>query len=151
MSSRITVISLALVLILSFFLPWIDTFIQVSAIDILFGSVSKQLESNFKYVILFIPISAGYIVFTELFNKGQYVFSKPVLFRIPFITALLILIVCSIEISKSNRGFRISDVERLIGALGVGFWIMFISAIVMTGVVRKKKLQTHILSTNLYQ
>lgn len=128
-NSKVGVVIPATILVISFFMPWINFFISINAWDVIFHS--QFIDSIFKYLVLLIPISGIMIVYGTVFNKENYLISKDILFKLPVLILCGIALTIVIEIGTSKRGFRNSDFVNFLKIFGIGFWVTVIASIVL--------------------
>lgn len=126
MQNKVLVLAISAVLVVAFFLPWIDYFTSQSAWDLILGNTSKYIESSFKYTLLLVPISGVLIFYGSLLSEGSYVIRQKILFRLPILTLIVITIVIAANISENAS--ESVDFEKFIKIFGVGFWLTVIAS-----------------------
>jgi hypothetical protein len=129
-NSKNTVIITAAVLVVAFFMPWISVIIGISAWDIVFGVIGKELNNPVRFIAVFIPVSGILLVHGAAFNNEKYVLPKTLLLLLP---AISLIIVMSYLFSKINdvSGLTASDVSNILQVMGIGFWLTAAGCIVL--------------------
>ena len=125
------IITVAIILILAFFMPWINVFANLSAYDIVFGRMGEFINTSFRYIVVLIPISGILIIYASAFNNENYIISKSVLFGVPLTTLIVIGIVVAIKASEDVGGVVSPDFEKIIKIFGIGFWLTLACAITL--------------------
>jgi hypothetical protein len=120
MNKRTLTIILAVVLIASFFLPWVSYGGRgVSGFDI----VKAPMGDWKKYISLLIPIS-GLLLLIGAANNGNYPLGRNFLCWLPLLTVIWIIVVEPVLIDKQSFG----DVIKFIG---VGLWAATAASLVL--------------------
>jgi len=124
------IVAIAAVLLAAFFMPWLRFMgASISAWDMVFGELGREMDNGAKYISLLIPVAAVLILYAELGNKGNYLFSKTIISLLPLLTlvALTILIMSKTGVSDM-RGEDISNVFKI---FGIGFWLTLVASIAL--------------------
>lgn len=128
-TKKMIVIIAAVLLVLSFFLPWFKIFVNISAWDILFGGVGGMIDSEFKYLALIIPVSGAIIFFSAAFHEEKYPISKKLLFSLPVFTLIVVGIILAYKITGMSGSISDSAMKTFFEIMGVGFWLTLICSL----------------------
>ncbi|HEY1047884.1 MAG TPA: hypothetical protein VGF79_15695 [Bacteroidia bacterium] len=113
-------------------MPWLNILINVSASDIVFSSLSENFISNWRYVLLLLPISGIIALLGVLLNNGKYILPPGLLFILPLLSIIVLLFVFVSKVNENGVGSSIesNDALQLIKTLKIGFWISLICSII---------------------
>lgn len=125
------VVTIAAILVIAFFLPWITLFIGISAWDIVFGGIGQYANTPFKYLSILIPVSGALIVYGAAFNGERYALPKGLLFLLPLLTLIALTLALVIRTNEYTRDMRMSDLNTITSVLGIGFWLTVIASIIL--------------------
>lgn len=131
-NKKIRIAIFSILLCSSFFMPWLSIFINVSASDIVFSSLSENFISNWRYILLLIPISGIIALLGIIFNNGKYIIPPGLLFILPLLSIVILIVVFASKATENGVGGSIesNDALQLIKTLKIGFWISLICSIV---------------------
>ncbi len=147
-SKGVTILVAAIVLA-AFFMPWITFFgASINAWSILFGEVGGLVNTPFKYVSLFIPISTAIIIYEEAFNDKKYTISKQLLLLLPILAFIIIALVIAAKINDSGGRIEGSDFGNLFKFFGIGFWLTLIGSIILPFLNQQQAVEKNINATS---
>lgn len=124
-NNKVTVITIASVIFLAFFMPWIQILVNISAWDIVFGTSGSMIGSPIRFLAIIIPVSSGMIIYNIVFNESKFPISKPLLFSLSFLTLITILIVIQFQTSDIFKS------KELLNLFGIGAWLSFIASAIL--------------------
>jgi len=121
MNKKTLTLVLAVLLIIGFFLPYVSASLfsmsGFSGLDLVKGGGKAD-----KYVLLLSPI-AGLLLLAGAANNGNYILSKGVLVLLALIGVLYLPLRSLIDGA---------DLGKLFQAMGIGYWLSLVSALLLT-------------------
>ena len=132
MDRKTFTILFAVILIGSFFLPYIN-FAGIGSASGYEIVTSKSESREFsdlviKYIWLLIPISSIMLLLGAI-NNDNYIIARGLWSWLPLLT--LIYIVFRLYLYAKNRGGRTVSINDLSDIFGPGFWLAFIAAMIL--------------------
>jgi hypothetical protein len=130
-NNKSIIIIVSAILLVSFFLPWINFFVRISAWEMLFGKMVNYIDTDFKYIAVLIPLTSIIIIYCAAFNNEKYPISKGLLFIMPMLTLIVISMAIVFKIDSNAGRYGSADLESIIKVFGIGFWLTVISSFVL--------------------
>jgi hypothetical protein len=124
-------IALATILVAAFFMPLMRVFGNISAWDMIFGDVSRLIDTDAKYIAVVIPAAGVLIFIGAVFNNEDYLIPQRILFLLPILTLISLAIAIGINLEENSRGEGDFDFEEFVKLFGIGFWLTFIASFIL--------------------
>src|ERR1700741_5427052 len=132
MDRKIYTIIFALILIGSFFLPYLKGYNGgASGFDIVtasgYSSSSDWQVLLYKYIWILIPLS-GLMLLIGALNRENYFLGRGLWTWLPLLTVIFVVVKLYLD---SKNGGRTVSVGELIKIFGIGFWVAFGASLIL--------------------
>ncbi len=128
-AKKIIIILLGILLVVAFFLPWLQAKTALSAWDLSFGKDAKMyLGTRLRYGLGVIPLAGLFIALLALLNKNFAL--KPLLYSIPLLTLAAIGVYIKIKMGKMMQ-FDKEHLDFILSLIGIGVWLTLVPSVIL--------------------